>query len=186
MTLECERAPFGGVLLITAPRFGDERGHFVELHHQGKHAAIGLPEPMVQTNTSRSHRGVLRGLHYQLREPQGKLVSVLRGEIFDVAVDIRHGSPTFGQWFGALLSEANHQQMFIPGGLAHGFCVLSAEADVVFGCTALYDPADERGVLWNDPVIGIDWPCDEPLLSAKDIHQPRLGDLRPQDLPPYH
>lgn len=180
-----ERTALDGVLLIEAPRFDDHRGHFMELHHAAKYADLGVPARIAQVNTSRSSKGVLRGLHYQLRRPQGKLVTVVRGEIFDVAVDIRRGSPTFGRWFGATLSAANHRQMFVPGAFAHGFCVLSEEADVVYACTDLYEPGDDRGVLWNDPKIRISWPIADPILSDKDAAQPRLAEIAPEDLPDH-
>jgi dTDP-4-dehydrorhamnose 3,5-epimerase len=158
-----------GVLLIEPRVFADERGHFMETWHQQKFAAAGLDVAFVQDNHSQSRRGVLRGLHYQLRRPQGKLVRVVRGEVFDVAVDLRRSSPTFGHWVGEALSEANHRQMYIPAGFAHGFCVLSDRADVVYKCTDFYDRDDEHTLLWNDPTVAIDWPITEPILSPKDL-----------------
>jgi dTDP-4-dehydrorhamnose 3,5-epimerase len=130
----------------------------------------------VQDNWSRSTKGVLRGLHYQLKNPQDKLVSVVRGEVFDVAVDIRQGSPTFGKWVGEFLSDQNHHQMFIPKGFAHGFCVLSQEADVVYKCSDFYTLGDEYGIHWNDLDIGIDWPLTDVILADKDLQAPRLKD----------
>lgn len=145
--------------------------------------AGGIAETFVQDNRSLSARGVLRGLHFQLRKPQAKLVSCIRGEIFDVAVDVRRGSPTFGRWSGARLGEENHHQLFIPRGFAHGFCVLSEVAEILYKCTDYYDPSDDRGVLWSDPALGIAWPLeDQPLLSAKDAAQPLLRDA---ELPAY-
>jgi dTDP-4-dehydrorhamnose 3,5-epimerase len=182
---QVKRTDLEGVLLFAPPRHADERGQLTELYRRDTYAELGLPDPIVQVNASRSRRGVLRGLHYQLRRPQGKLVFALRGEIFDVAVDIRRGSPTFGRWFGAVLSEHGGTQMFVPGWCAHAFCVLSDEADVVYGLTDVHEPGDGRGVLWSDPDIGISWPFDDPILSPKDADQPRLLELGPDDLPPY-
>jgi dTDP-4-dehydrorhamnose 3,5-epimerase len=137
----------------------------------------------VQDNWSRSAKGVLRGLHYQLKHPQDKLVSVTRGEVFDVAVDIRKGSPTFGKWVGAILSEENKHQLFVPKGFAHGFCVLSDEVDFVYKCGDFYTPGDEYGIRWNDPDIGIDWPISDVILADKDLQAPRLKDVPPELLP---
>jgi dTDP-4-dehydrorhamnose 3,5-epimerase len=172
------------VLLIEPDVFRDSRGFFMETFHAGKFRSQGLPETFVQDNHSRSTRGVVRGLHYQLRHPQGKLVRVVTGEVFDVAVDIRKGSPFFGTWVGAILSEENRKQMYIPPGFAHGFCVLSEQADVLYKCTDLYAPGDEYGIAWDDPDIGIDWPRLDCLLSDKDRRYPRLKDGADQ-LPLY-
>lgn len=158
-------------VLVLEPRiFGDARGFFLESFNQTAFQAVtGLDMTFVQDNHSRSTRGVLRGLHYQLQQPQGKLVRVVRGSVFDVAVDIRRGSPTFGQWAGAVVSEDNHRQMWVPPGLAHGFLVLSESADVLYKTTDYYAPQHERAIAWNDPDIGIEWPLDGlPLLSGKD------------------
>jgi len=144
----------------------------------------GIPEEFVQDNHSRSSRGVLRGLHYQLHSPQGKLVHVARGSIFDVAVDIRIGSPTFGKWFGTELNDENLHSLWVPEGFAHGFCVLSDVADVTYKCTRLYDGADDRGVAWNDPRIGIAWPTSSPLVSGKDAGYDGLSESR-TDLPRF-
>jgi dTDP-4-dehydrorhamnose 3,5-epimerase len=182
---DVERVFPAGVLLITPERHGDDRGHLLELYHGVKYPRSGMTDPIVQFNASHSQRGVLRGLHYQLHRPQGKLISVLRGQIFDVAVDIRRGSPTFGQWFGALLTESNHHQLYVPGDLAHGFCVISRTADVVYGCTALHDPTDQRGVAWDDPTIGIEWPIEDPILSERDAGLPALSELPPEKLPAF-
>lgn len=171
------------VLLIEPDVFGDARGFFMESYHAEKYGKLGLPERFVQDNHSRSSRGVLRGLHYQLANPQGKLVRVVSGEVFDVAVDIRSGSPRFGQWTGVVLSAANQRQMYIPPGFAHGFCVLSEMSDFLYKCTDFYDSADEHGILWNDPAIGIEWPVVDYLLSDKDRNNPKLADS--QDLPLY-
>ena len=148
--------------------YKDSRGFFLETYHQEKYAALGMLDPFVQDNHSRSARGTLRGLHAQLRHPQGKLVRALAGEIFDVMVDIRRGSPTYKQWYGINLSAENFRQCYVPTGYAHGFYVLSDFAEVEYKCTALYDPSDELRLLWNDPAIGIAWPPGPRLLSSKD------------------
>ncbi|TMB02629.1 MAG: dTDP-4-dehydrorhamnose 3,5-epimerase [Deltaproteobacteria bacterium] len=167
-----------GVLLIEPDVFRDPRGHFLETFHERKYREAGIAHPFVQDNQSRSNRGTLRGLHAQLQRPQGKLIRALQGEIFDVAVDIRPGSPTFGKWTGAKLSGDDFRQMFIPAGFAHGFCVLSETADVAYKCTDFYDRADEIGLRWNDPTVGIAWPIRDPLLSEKDAALPALSQLR--------
>jgi len=165
------------VLLIEPDVFGDARGFFMESWHAQKYAAQGLDVSFVQDNHSRSSRGVLRGLHYQLEQPQGKLVMVVSGSVFDVAVDIRKGSPTFGQWEGAELSGDNHRQFYVPPGFAHGFCVLSESADFLYKCTDFYAPQDEHGILWNDPDIGIDWPGENFTISDKDAGNGLLREL---------
>lgn len=170
------------VILVEPDVFGDTRGFFQETFHAAKYAAAGIAGPFIQDNFSFSRRGVLRGLHFQLRNPQGKLVFVARGEVFDVAVDARRSSPTFGRWVGRLLNDRNHHQMWVPPGFAHGFCVLSEEVEFLYKCTQLYDPTDDRGIAWNDPDIGVAWPITEPSLSAKDIKLPRLRDLPPEGL----
>ena len=167
-----------GVLLIEPDVHRDDRGFFLESWHERKYREAGVPGTFVQDNHSRSVRGTLRGLHAQRRRPQGKLVRVLHGEIFDVAVDIRPGSVTFGRWVSATLSAENFRQIFVPKGFAHGFCVLSAEAEIEYKCTELYDRADEVGVRWDDPEIGIAWPLKDPLLSPKDAALPSLRALR--------
>ena len=165
------------VLLIEPEVFGDTRGFFMESYHQRKFAEAGFTETFVQDNHSRSTRGVLRGLHYQLRQPQGKLVRVVTGEVFDVAVDIRRGSPTFGRWVGEVLSEDNHRMLYVPPGFAHGFCVLSETADFLYKCTDFYDPDDEHGIAWDDPAIGIQWPDGPFRLSDKDKANRQLADM---------
>ena len=165
-----------GVLLIEPTVFGDSRGYFMETWHAERFAAAGIDLPFVQDNLSRSARGVLRGLHYQEPQPQGKLVRCARGALFDVAVDVRVGSPNFGRWFGAELTEENHQMLWVPPGFAHGFCALSEVADLSYKCTAFYDGAADRAIAWNDPDIGIAWPVTTPTLSAKDAAAPRLKD----------
>jgi dTDP-4-dehydrorhamnose 3,5-epimerase len=166
-----------GVLIIEPAVFADERGFFLESFHAERYREAGIDMAFVQDNHSRSRKGVLRGLHFQRRHPQGKLVRASRGSIFDVAADIDLASPTFGQYVGVTLSDENHRQMWIPPGYAHGFCVLSDEADFEYKCTDLYYPKDEGGVLWSDPVLNIQWPLLDPLLSAKDLALPSLADL---------
>ena len=165
------------VLLIEPDVFGDNRGFFMESWHRKKYADAGLDVDFVQDNHSRSSRGVLRGLHYQLEQPQGKLVRAVTGAVFDVAVDIRRGSPTFGQWVGVELSEENQHQLYVPPGFAHGFCVLSATADFLYKCTDFYAPEYEHGILWNDPVIGIDWPGRDFMISTKDANNELLSEM---------
>lgn len=174
-----------GALILEPQVFGDSRGFFYESYHQARYRDAGILGDFVQTNVSRSAKGVLRGLHYQWPKPQGKLVSVLEGEVYDVAVDIRRGSPNFGQWVGVMLTADNHRHFWIPEGFAHGFCVLSAFATFTYQCTALYDPAADAGVRWNDADIGIDWPISEPLLSDKDGKTPLLKDIAADRLPVF-
>jgi dTDP-4-dehydrorhamnose 3,5-epimerase len=164
-------------VLIVEPRMhGDPRGFFYESFQATRYAEAGIPGPFVQDNLSRSVRGTLRGLHFQEPWAQGKLVQVLRGTVWDVAVDVRRGSPRFGRWIALELSETTPRQLWIPPGFAHGFCVLSDSADFFYKCTELYSPESERSVAWDDPAIGIAWPVEEPLLSPKDRAAPRLAD----------
>ncbi|NOK35143.1 dTDP-4-dehydrorhamnose 3,5-epimerase [Corallococcus exercitus] len=172
-----------GVLLLEPRVFGDSRGFFVETFHAQRYQDAGIPGAFVQDNLSRSVRGTLRGLHFQEPNGQGKLVQVLAGAVWDVVVDVRKGSPTFGRWMGAELSSGNKWQLWIPPGFAHGFCVLSDSADFFYKCTALYAPESERSVAWDDPDLAIPWPVKEPLLSVKDQRAPRLKDA--QVLPSY-
>jgi len=175
-----------GVLLIEPRVFGDQRGVFLETYHREKYARAGIDKPFVQDNHSHSSKGVLRGLHYQLKQPQGKLLYVVTGEIFDVTVDIRQGSPTFGKWVGVTLSAENRRQLYVPEGFAHGFYVLSERADVTYKCTDLYAPGDEYGIIWSDPDVNIEWPLQgAPLLSEKDARYPRLAEVPQQHLPRY-
>lgn len=174
-----------GVLVLEPRVFGDARGFFMETYHRDRYREVGITGEFVQDNHSLSRRGVLRGLHYQLSRPQAKLCRVVRGEVLDVAVDIRRGSPTFGKWTSALLSEDNKRQIFIPRGFAHGFIVLSESAEFLYKCDDFYQPGDEYGILWNDPDIGIDWGVTDPLLSDKDLGNPRLGELTAGRLPLY-
>ncbi|MGL6134988.1 MAG: dTDP-4-dehydrorhamnose 3,5-epimerase [Prochlorococcaceae cyanobacterium] len=174
------------VLLLKPKVFGDERGFFVETARQSLLDEAGIP-PLLQHNQSRSRCGVLRGLHYQLVDPQGKLVRCSRGSVFDVAVDVRRGSPTFGQWVGAILDDVNHYQLWVPPGFAHGFLVLSDVADFCYLCSNYYHPASEQGIAWDDPNLAIAWPelpaGIEPQLSAKDLANPTLARQEPERLP---
>ena len=174
-----------GVLIIEPDVFGDIRGFFSETYHKERYRAAGMDGEFVQDNTSFSTKGTLRGLHFQYPHGQAKLVQVFMGEVFDVVVDIRKGSPTFGQWFGTTLSYENKRQLFVPEGFAHGFCVLSETALFTYKCTDFYSPSDERGIRWSDPDIGIEWPINDPLLSDKDEEYPRFKDLKPEHLPPF-
>jgi len=173
-----------GVVVVEPQVFGDQRGFFYEALQLARYFEAGVrfgDSPSagpVQLNHSRSARGTLRGLHYQQPQPQGKLVWVVSGAIFDVAVDIRPGSPTFGRWTGAELSSDNHRQMWIPAGFAHGFCVTSEQADCMYACSDYYAPEHEHALLWNDPEIGIRWPVADPILSPKDARAPKLRDAR--------
>ena len=167
-----------GVLIIEPKAFGDHRGFFLETFQVERYREAGITLPFVQDNHSRSQRGVLRGLHFQKTRPQGKLVSVSRGAVYDVAVDIDPASATYGRFVGVELNDDNHRQMWVPPGYAHGFCVLSEVADFQYKCTDFYFPADEGGLAWNDPDVGIPGPIAAPQLSAKDVNNPRLRDLK--------
>lgn len=168
--------PLAGLKLIRPRLFPDDRGYFLETYQQKRFANVDLGERFVQDNLSYSTRGVLRGLHYQYPTWQGKLVFAIEGEIFDVAVDIRRDSPTFGKWYGIILDDRKHEQLYIPPGFAHGFCVLSPTARVMYKCTDFYAPGEEYTLLWNDPQIGIDWPVKDPVLSPKDAQGMLLRD----------
>jgi dTDP-4-dehydrorhamnose 3,5-epimerase len=172
-----------GVLIVEPRVFADERGFFLESFRDERFAALGLPTQFRQDNRSRSYQGVLRGLHYQLTRPQGKLVTVLHGEIFDVSVDVRRGSPTFGRWVGVRLTADEPRLVWIPPGFAHGFYAVT-DAEVAYKCTEVYVPDDERGVLWSDPTVGIAWPGGAPKLSKKDSEHAPLDPAR-GDLPTY-
>jgi len=174
-----------GAVVIEPQVFGDDRGFFYESYNEAKYREAGIERRFVQSNVSRSARGVLRGLHYQWPDPQGKLVSVLEGEVYDVAVDIRRGSPTFGRCAGVMLTAANHRHFWIPEGFAHGFCVLSEFATFSYQCTALYDARADAGIRWNDADIGVDWPLSAPLLSDKDSRAPFLKDIPAERLPVF-
>jgi dTDP-4-dehydrorhamnose 3,5-epimerase len=181
VTIEETKLP--GVMIITPVQHADERGAFMELWQQSRYAEAGLPTQFVQDNISRSKRRVLRGLHYQWPRPQGKLISVLAGRVFDVAVDIRRGAATFGQWVGVELSAENGRQVYVPEGFAHGFVVLSGEALVHYKCTAYYAPDSEHTIRWDDPTVAIDWPEEVPILSAKDAGASALDAIAHEHLP---
>jgi dTDP-4-dehydrorhamnose 3,5-epimerase len=170
------------VQIIEPQIFEDDRGYFLETYHLNRFKSAGLPDVFVQDNLSFSVKNTLRGLHFQVTRPQAKLVQAISGEIFDVAVDIRPASPTFGRWVSVLLTDHNKRQVFIPEGFAHGFYVLSDSAHVAYKCSDFYDREDEGGILWSDPAIGIDWPTTHPLVSAKDGRLPAIGDIPPEKL----
>ncbi len=176
--MQAIKTPIPDLLILEPKVFGDSRGFFFESYNENAfHAATGSRPSFVQDNHSRSAKGVLRGLHYQIQQPQGKLVRVTKGEVFDVAVDIRRASPTFGQWFGAHLSAENRRMMWVPAGFAHGFLVLSEFAEFLYKTTDFYAPEHERSIAWNDPAIGVQWPLQgAPLLSAKDQQASLLKD----------
>lgn len=175
--MNVSRTPLEGVLVIEPRIFRDSRGMFYESYSINKYEAHGIPNHFVQDNHSVSARGVLRGLHYQVNPGQAKLVRATRGEVFDVVVDIRKESPTYGQWWGTRLSANNNMQVYIPVGFAHGFCVLSESAEFLYKCSDYYSPEDERGILWNDPDLAIDWPVADPVLSEKDRNHPLFRDI---------
>jgi len=175
--------PLPGVLVLEPPVFRDDRGFFLETYRLDRLVALGIAHPFVQANQSRSVRDTLRGLHWQWRRPQAKLVRVVTGKIFDAVVDVRASSPTFGAWCGVELSAENFRQLYVPIGFAHGFCVLSDHADVEYLCSDYYDPGGEAGLLWSDPGVGVEWPTHWPLLSGKDAANPKL-DLSRTDLLP--
>jgi len=184
--LEIIRTPLPGVLLIKPKVFEDPRGFFMETYRADMLACCAdVNVRFVQDNHSRSVRGVLRGLHYQLHHPQAKLCRVTSGKVFDVAVDIRRGSPTFGQWYGAVLSAENKLGLYIPCGFAHGFAVRSETADFLYKCSTYYDASDDRGILWSDPEIGIPWDTPEPILSPKDQRYLPLAETPREFLPRY-
>jgi dTDP-4-dehydrorhamnose 3,5-epimerase len=175
--MKINTTPIDGLLVLEPDVFRDERGFFLETFHEQKYESFGIESKFVQDNLSFSSKGILRGLHFQYRHPQAKLVQVLSGEVFDVAVDIRTGSSTFGKWFGIRLSQDNLYQMFIPEGFAHGYCVVSETALFAYKCTDFYSPSDEGGLLWSDPGVGIEWPVSDPVLSQKDSRLPCLSDF---------
>lgn len=174
-----------GVVIIEPRVFKDQRGFFLETFQQERYATAGINRTFVQDNLSFSGKGTCRGLHFQLRHPQAKLVQVISGAIYDVAIDIRRGSPTFGRWHGVLLNEENRRQLFIPEGFAHGFCVLSDTAYFSYKCSEYYRPDDEGGIFYADPGIGINWPLDDMVLSEKDGRYPRLNEIPPEHLPEF-
>ncbi len=172
------------VLVIEPDVVRDGRGFFLETYHADRYDAHGIPGPFVQDNHSQSIGGTVRGLHLQRRRMQGKLIRVIEGEIYDVAVDVRRGSPTFGRWVAVTLSASNFKQCYIPPGFAHGFCVTSEVAQVEYKCTALYDPASELGIAWNDPTLAVAWPTSQPILSPRDSRNPTLT-AQADQLPAY-
>jgi len=173
------------IIIVEPDVYRDQRGLFLETYQARRYLEQGIPAAFVQDNLSFSRKGVLRGLHYQLGRPQGKLIWVVQGEVFDVAVDIRRGSPTFGKWMGVVLSSEDHRQVYVPEGFAHGFCVLSDSALFAYKCTDYYAPEEERGIRWDDPSVGIDWPVSDPIVSEKDRAYPGLNDVPPEDLPVF-
>lgn len=185
MTVLIKETDLPGVLLIESDLYSDNRGFFKEFYHKEKYSLAGLDVDFVQDNHSHSTKGVLRGLHYQLNRPQGKLISVISGQTYDVAVDIRRGSPHFGKWTGVHLSPKSGPQIYIPGGFAHGFCVLSSSAEVLYKCTDFYAPEHEYGLLWSDETVNIDWPVKDPIVSDKDDAYPKLSDIPAELLPVY-
>lgn len=181
--MRIEKTGLPGLLLIEPKCFHDERGFFVECYHAERYCDFGIADDFVQDNHSRSRRGVLRGLHFQIKRPQAQLVTVIRGRVFDVAVDLRRNSASFGRWFGVELSESGPRQLYMPPGFAHGFCVLSRFADLHYKVSQLYNGGDEGGIYWGDRDIGIRWPLDTPLVSKRDNSYPKLHQLRPEQLP---
>ncbi len=181
--MKATKLELSGPLLIEPRVHRDERGFFCETWHEARYREAGLPAAFVQDNLSFSRRGALRGLHFQQPRPQGKLVYVLQGEVFDVAVDVRKDSSTFGRWVSVLLSAANSRQLYVPEGFAHGFCVTSTTALVAYKCTALYEPAGQRTIAWNDPDLAISWPVRQPLLSPQDRQAPWFREIAEGLLP---
>jgi len=175
--------PLEGLLLIEPRCFQDERGFFLETFQSARYREAGISEQFVQDNQSRSAKGVLRGLHFQVKHPQAQIVTVMRGRVFDVGVDLRPASSTFGQWFGVELSDTGLRQLYMAPGFAHGFCVLSDWADLHYKVSRFYDHADEGGLLWSDPDVGIQWPTEAPLVTARDAAYPRIRDLSQAQLP---
>jgi dTDP-4-dehydrorhamnose 3,5-epimerase len=181
--MQIKQTDFAGLLVIEPDCFRDERGFFLESFHWERYRENGIADTFVQDNHSRSCRDVLRGLHFQVKRPQAQIVTVIRGRIFDAAVDLRAGSATFGRWYGIELSDDGPRQLYMAAGFAHGFCVLSEFADLHYKVSRLYDHADEGGLVWNDPDLAIRWPIGDPLVSARDRAYPRLRDLKPECLP---
>ncbi|MGE3919499.1 MAG: dTDP-4-dehydrorhamnose 3,5-epimerase [Gammaproteobacteria bacterium] len=177
--------PLDGLLVLEPKTFSDNRGKFFESFNHQRYFDIGITKPFVQDNISHSTKNVIRGMHYQIKQPQAKLVNVIKGCVYDVAIDIRRGSPTFGQWYGITLNDENHLQLYIPAGFAHGFCVLSDEAIFSYKCDDYYAPQYERSLRWNDPQFKIKWPINEGILSEKDGASPLFENINPDDLPIY-
>jgi len=183
--MQVSRTELGGVWIVEPRVFSDARGFFFETYQEARFAELGISSRFVQDNHSRSTKGSLRGLHYQLRHPQAKLCRVVIGEVVDVVADIRLGSPTFGNWISVILSAENKREIFVPRGFAHGFAVLSDSAEFLYKCDDLYHPDDEYGVVWNDPDLKIDWTLEAPVLSSKDRSLPRLSQIDRAKLPVY-
>jgi dTDP-4-dehydrorhamnose 3,5-epimerase len=183
--MRVNRTKLEGCLVIEPKRFGDARGFFLESYHQTRYREEGITDSFVQDNHSRSMKNILRGMHFTVRKPQAQIVTVMRGHIFDVGVDLRSGSATFGQWVGAELRDDAACQIYMPPGLAHGFCVLSEFADLHYKCSEMYDAEDEGGLLWSDPDIGIAWPLLTPAISSRDTAFPRLRDIPSSKLPAF-
>ncbi len=183
--MKIESTELKDVLIVEPDVFEDRRGFFMELYNEKRYLRSGIARNFVQDNLSYSVRGTLRGLHFQLKQAQAKLVQVLEGEIFDVAVDVRYGSPTFGKWVGEVLSSRNRRQLFIPEGFAHGFCVLSETAYFMYKCSDFYSPGDERGLFYADPAIAVKWPVTNPVISEKDRKNPFLDAFERDALPVY-
>lgn len=181
--MKITQTPFEGLLLVEPRCFRDERGLFLETYQSGRYRAAGITELFVQDNQSRSAKGVLRGLHFQVKRPQAQIVTVMRGRVFDVAVDLRPESPTFGRWFGVNLNDEGPRQLYMAPGFAHGFLVLSDWADLHYKVSRFYDPEDEGGLLWNDPDVGIQWPGDAPQVTPRDAAYPKFKDLSQNQLP---
>ncbi len=181
--MNVKKTKIPGVFILEPDVFSDERGYFLETWNSIRYKNAGINDSFVQDNVSFSKKGVLRGLHFQYPQSQVKLVQVLSGEVVDIAVDIRKDSPTFGQWISEVLSDANHRQMYIPSGFAHGYCVTSETAVFSYKCSDFYNPASEGGIIWNDPDLNIEWPIKEPVLSLKDADFPRLRDIQSEKLP---
>ena len=177
--------PLPGAYLIEPTVFSDERGFFFESYHEAKYAEMGIPARFVQDNHAKSGRGTLRGLHYQINRPQAKLCRVVQGEVLDIIVDIRRGSPNFGRHERAVLSGENKRQLYVPPGFAHGYLVLSDTAEFLYKCSQLYVPEWDRGIAWNDPEIGVAWGIENPVLSEKDKRHPKLSEVLPADLPSF-
>ncbi len=185
MPISVKETELPGVLVIESEIHSDARGFYKDVYHLEKYSSSGLGMTFVQDNHSHSVKNVLRGIYYQMTKPQGKLVMAITGEIFDVAVDIRAGSPNFGKWTGVYLSPLNNRQLYIPEGFAHGFCVLSDSADVIYKCTQFYAVDEDYGILWSDPTLDINWPVKEPILSEKDKNNPPLHEIPLTLLPSY-
>jgi len=185
MGIQVENGKLPGVRICTPDVHPDERGHFMEAYQEERYRGAGIGDRFVQDNLVRSSQGVLRGMHFQVERAQAKLIYVTHGEIFDVVVDLRRGSPAFGKWQGVRLSAKNRKQLYVPVGLAHGYCVLSAHADVIYKCSEIYYPLGERGLLWRDPGVGVEWPLSHPVLSPRDAKLPLLSEIDEDDLPVY-